>query len=110
MSKDPVISVTINDIISIYNTLLDHKETKWLPDALKNRSFNDPLFIMHDEIGGKKLALAYDENNPNIGTRKLNLRIKCRFLITTSKVIRCKHCTSPVIDTMVPDFEIRSEG
>lgn len=67
------------------------------------------MFVLHGEIGDKPIELD-KAFNQKIGDRVMNLRIKCRLLIDTSKLIRCRYCTSPVIDTMVPKFESRYNG
>lgn len=89
MTKDPIISVRINDVLKIYNTLLEHKNKKWLQDG--DYTFKDPLFVLHEQLGENKIELDR-EFDPSIGDRKLNLRIKCRFLVNTSKLLRCQHC------------------
>lgn len=40
----------------------------------------------------------------------MNLRIKCRFLGVTNKMVLCKKCSSPVTEAMVPRFAERFEG
>ena len=40
----------------------------------------------------------------------MNLRIKCRFLGVTNRMVMCKKCSSPVTEAMVPRFADRFEG
>ena len=101
-ASDPVISVKISDIVDVYNTLVINKEVKWVEGA--DRSiFAEPLESLRQELGDEVIQLTEDENTA-IASRQMNLRIKCRFLGVTNKMVMCKKCSSPVTEAMVPRF------
>ena len=102
MPTDPIISISLGDIVHIYNTLVANKEMRWIETS--NRDFKEPISLLRKELGDKPINLG------SAHERMMNLRIKVRFLATHSKLIRCRACSAPVIDTMVPDFEKKYAG
>lgn len=109
MPADPVIAVTLSDIIKINNILVENKEMPWIKssNSQADRTFPDPLGKLREGLGDKIIQIT----DPTVNLeRQMNLRIKCRFLISHSKLIKCKHCMAPVVDTMLPGFHERYSG
>lgn len=58
MPKDPVISISLGDIIEIYNTLVDKKETRWIDSTPEEaRVFKEPISLLRKELGDKRIEL-----------------------------------------------------
>ena len=102
MPEDPVVSIKLSDLVEIYNILVDKKELRWI--ETDDPEFREPLGLLRRNLGDKKIELGSSHD------RQMNLRIKVRFLATNAKLVRCRTCTSPVIETMVPYFNRRYNG
>lgn len=56
MPSDPVMSVTINDFLAIYNTLVEKKTVQWIKD--ETGTFNDPIKKLQAQLGDEKIVLS----------------------------------------------------
>ena len=57
MPTDPVLSISIGDLVDIYNILVQNRETRWIPADARHKEFPDPLSKLRSALGDQQIEL-----------------------------------------------------
>lgn len=90
---NPILSVTVSDIVYIYNQLVTNSEQICL-----NNFAADPLRIFIQELGGGQIKLQLPKEALRL---RINLQLACRFLYNHKEIVKCPDCHAPVVEEMI---------
>lgn len=98
--KNANLSISINDLIFIYNSLVEKGEIIFIQNYEE-----DPIAMLVQELGNAPIEVKQNEKqfiSEELLDCKLNLEIRHRLLIDQSTFTRCFDCLAPVYGDMLP--------
>lgn len=99
--RNPTLTISVNDLITIYNSLVDKGEIIFIQDYQNE----DPIYELIEALGNERIEINQNEKqfiSEEMLEYRLNLEIKIRVLAEKSEITKCCDCNAPVYQDLIP--------